>query len=184
MELTGEMNEIVTHFYELCRGRFEANNNRHPDLQVHGVLPELDLDKNKQEILEKNGYIFVRPDGKMPGHMMAGLRMMARSLYTNRAASYPKWGILRACNAEFAVADNFMTVRCVPVAPSIFLCADSPNFNLGYADVAKLNAFNVTRADQYYFAKNFDACPIYRRTIPNERFLLSSSCDSVVPLLY
>jgi hypothetical protein len=170
VSLDTKMNEIVTHFHALCSSRFEANSNRRTDVQLNDVLAEPDLDKDKQEMLEKMGVLFVGPDGKMPARTITGLTMVAKWLHLSRADNYPQWGIWRARDGEFLVADNFMKIRCVPVTPSIMLCADSGNFDLEFEAVAELNAFNASRAERFYFARDFEACPIYRRTIPNRRF--------------
>jgi len=96
--------------------------------------------------------------------------MMMRATRLNPSGNYPRWGIWRASDAEFIVPDNFVNVGWVPVAPSILLCADSGNATLGFDTVAELNACQVARTEQYYFARDFAVCPIQRRTIPTTRF--------------
>ena len=168
--LDSNRNEAISHFYDLCKDRYEATCNPHPDVKVGDVLGDPQLDKDKQERLERLGMLFVRPDGTMPGRMLAGIKIAARGLYSRRVGSYPSWGVFRAQDGEFVVPDNFMVVRCIPVTPSIFLFADSADHLVGFEAVAELNAIHIARAAKFCFSRNFDSCPVVKRTIPSKRF--------------
>jgi hypothetical protein len=165
--LTEEMNEVVTDFQELCYVRYDAHLNRQPDTGFAGVSGNEDLMPDQQEILEKKGMYFIGQNGKMPGRMITGIHMMAHQMYRHRQCIKRTWGIWTAEVGEFVVPDNFMKIVCVPVSPTIWLTANSPNHSLNYKRVAQLNAFHIRRAHRYYFTRDFDVSPIYKRCVPN-----------------
>ncbi len=170
--LDATANELVSLFHDLVASRLDLSLNREPDAKFKDVSPNHDLDLNKQEELESLGVMFVRPDGKMSGRTMAGLKMMARTMHLQRAANYPKWGICRAVGGELLVPDNFSIARIVPVSPTILLTATSSDVNLHFETVAELNALHLSRAYAYCFARDFSVCPVMRPSIPCRRLMV------------
>lgn len=55
-----------------------------------------------------------------------------------------------------------MEIR-IPISPSIRLMAHKLNLTLDFQQVAQLNAFHLSRAHSYTFARDFDLAQVYRR---------------------
>lgn len=168
--LSSDMCEVLREFYVLCSDRYHFHTYREPDAEFQDMSGNKDLTLDQQEALEKKGVFFVRPDGKIHGRMIAGIHMMGRRLHLMRNAHYKTWGIWRAQAGEFVIPDNFTDMTCLPISPTIWLMANSDNSFLDYISVAQLNSMQITRARSYYFARNFDSCPVYKRTIPQSTY--------------
>jgi hypothetical protein len=169
-QLDASMSKIVSLFHDLCCSRYEASRNPHPDMHFNRTTGDPDLNQDKQEMLEKMGVLFIRPDGKMSGRSLTGMQIVAKSLHLSRAEVFPPWGIFRALEGQFIVPDNFMVARCIPVSPTIIMLADLENNDLRLEAVAELNSFHIARAGKLCFARDFSACPVTKRTIPCRQF--------------
>lgn len=162
---TSSMCDVLRQFYALCADRHHFHINPVPDTGFN-LISGSNLTVDEQEHLEKMGVYFVRPDGKMPGRMLAGIHMMGRRMHMMRSSDYKSWGIWKSDEGEYVVSDNFTEVACLPISPNLFLMANSPNFVLDYKNLAELNAATIMRAKNYYFARDFKLTPILRNTIP------------------
>lgn len=163
--LTDAMNQAVTDLYLLWNLRFNRNANPMQDVSIIGVLPERDLGKDSQEILESKGVVFIKPDGTLPGRMMAGISItigIDRERLRMRGTS---WGILTAECGEFVVPDNFSKYSVLPLTPTICLAAGLNNQRVDLKLVAKINALAIQGSERYYFAKDFTQCPV-RKWMP------------------
>lgn len=156
------MNLIAADFYDLMDERYKAHITPYEDAALPGTSAN-DLSIDEREVLESKGYIFVGPQGTISGRTIAGIHMMGRRIYRRRI-EIPPWGIWHARAGEFIVPDNFSENMCILISPSIWLMAHKLNLTLDFQQVAQFNAFHLSRAHRYTFARDFDLAPVYRRT--------------------
>ncbi|MBG7622096.1 hypothetical protein I5R65_21700 [Herbaspirillum sp. AP02] len=162
-ELDAAMNLIAADFYDLMDERYKAHITPYEDEAFPGVSANK-LTVDEQEVLESKGIFFVGPEGTVSGRAIAGIHMMGRRVFRRRI-EVPLWGIWRAQGGEFIVPDNFSENMCIPVSPSIWLMAEKRSLTLNFRGVAQLNAFHLSRARRYAFARDFDLAPVFRRTV-------------------
>lgn len=159
--LTQEMHERITDLYILWHLRFSRYLNPIQDRVANGLSPE-ELTKDTQEILESNGYAFLRPDGTFPGRFLAGIGFIFAIGHERQQMKGTNWGIIHCESGEFVVPDNFRDFSIVPLAPKICLIAGMKNTKIKLEQVAEINARAVQSSQRYLFARDLDVCPIVR----------------------
>lgn len=163
IEFDQSMNQVATDFYDLIDERYKVHLTPYEDVAFPGVSAN-DLTLDQQELLESKGVMFVGPDGKMSGRTIAGIHMMGRCMHRRRIDT-PSWGVWLAQDGEFIVPDNFTDRLCLPIGPCMWLMGNRRSLTLNYRGVGQLNAFHMSRAHKYFFARDFSASPVYRRTV-------------------
>ncbi len=154
--LSGEECHAITGLFLLWRLKHRFWLEPLDDAKLNGVLG-VNTTKDEQEILEKNGYAFAKPDGSFPGRIMAGPLIainLDRDLVRYGAL---RWGVFRSRGREFIMPDIFGSQAVMPLSPRVCLVADSPDGLASDAVVAQINRMAISCAQTYYFAKNFRA---------------------------
>ncbi|MEI6847279.1 MAG: hypothetical protein WCK32_04455 [Chlorobiaceae bacterium] len=164
-------NQTISYFNQLWKWRFKANCTEFPNIKtgLQGCVSS----KDKQEILEKNGYIFTSDDGIMQSRFLAGIHRMVQNIVLHRLGLLEKiWGIVKSETIEFIVPDSFGDIDIVPVSPNFCLVEKSLAYdlfpflmrffsaNIGIAvispkDAIEINKIAVREYCQYYFARDF-----------------------------
>ena len=152
---------IVNDFFALWNIR--AHKKLHPiaDQALNGIVAlERDLTKDQQEILEKGHVLFIRPDLKMPGRQIAGIKIRMNLDMLRKQLVGAQWGILTACEGEFLVPDISSGIRIVPITPKICLFSKSGNRVISCSEVTEINRAAVASSVEYFFARDFAKCPL------------------------
>jgi hypothetical protein len=157
--LGAEERKIVTRFYALWRLRAQHRSSPLQDRDGAGVAPEL-LTIDQQENLEKNGYLFVGPDGKFAGRMLAGLYIQRGVDFWEYQLRGESWGVARARHGEFVVPDDFGSTPIVPVTPKVCLIAGAGDMGLVTHGVRDMNLTAQSSHGEYMLARAFAACPM------------------------
>ena len=148
-------NRTISHFYSLCRLRAESRQFRSPDIQIKGVLPGKTLNKNEEENLEKNGYIFSRGT-TMPGRQIEGIRIHV--LLSRMCAQDTTWAAVYSKTIEFIVPDSFCEIGIVPLSPNCCLVANVESGEISSDNAIEINRIAIDKSSKYYFAKDFAKC--------------------------
>lgn len=162
--LNAEQDQIVSLFFALWTARHRARRNPTGDVEMRGVQPDRPITDEQAENLEANGYAFARGN-VMPSHIMTSVRLNLQIGRTCLQLRGVHWGIVRSSYGEFVVPDNNDGFPCVPVTPRICLVAGAGDVEASAHDVASINFASVCTADEYYFARDLELCPVLRRTI-------------------
>jgi hypothetical protein len=130
------------------------------DVLLKGVAGSEDITKEKEEILEKKGYVFVRKNGVLPSRFFSSIKItMERDRYWPEYKD-AKWGLLEAVEGEFLVADSYQGFTFIPFTPKLAFAADYDDMKISKIDVAKLNRDSISKATCFYFGKDLNHCPI------------------------
>lgn len=158
--LTADMHAPVTEMYLLWRRRCLRVSNPMPDFRPKGVTP-CDLPLDVQERLEKAGVAFVRPDGTIPGRVIAGTRLQVDIDGDWLAGAHAmRWGVQRCPpGLELFVPDAFIQQPILPVAPALCLVAGVPDRQMTQGQVAEFNRVALKSATRYWFARDPARCP-------------------------
>jgi len=150
-------NRVISQFYWLCRLRAEARQSPSRDVQMKGVLPGRELTKNKEERLEKNGYIFSRGT-TIPGRHMASIRMQVRigRLCTPELT----WAVVHSTAIEFIVPDTFGEIGIIPLSPNYCLVANVEGGEISSDNAVAMNRLAIAKASKYYFARDLTKCGV------------------------
>ncbi|WP_431051190.1 hypothetical protein [Roseateles sp. L2-2] len=156
-----DQHKAITDMFLLWQLRRAAAAEPVADVMAHGLTPDPTLDRDEQERLEAMGISFVRPDGFFPGRVIAGIQLL-RQLDTAWCMGWHavRWGVLRAVDCEFVVADALVDPALLPVAPAVYLAAQMPDRSLDLNGVSKINHLALRASSRYCFARDFDKCPL------------------------
>ena len=161
----GEQNAAISEMFFLWRGRFEAMEESREDLVLNGITGE-ELSKDSQEFLERSGVTYLLPGGRLPRRFFNGIRLRRKIDRDLNAAGPIQWGVIEATAGEFIVPDTTAHYLLMPISPTIFLGGGSANVQLAFEGVAETNSLLRSLAVGYYFARQLNACPIRKLTLP------------------
>jgi hypothetical protein len=147
---------IITDFFALWFLRYRSSREPDADQVLNGVVGE--VSKDQQEVLEKQGLISIRPDNKLPGRMISGMKIQ-RGIDELAARLEKRWGVVRSRGGEFIVPDAFGQEPIVPVAPTICLVSGCADLLLPEGQVARINQAARRSAQRYLFARDLEQCP-------------------------
>lgn len=166
--LDPEMHLMVTEMYLLWRYRALYARKPLGDVRANIVRMERNLSIDSQERLEKNGVLFLRPDGTLPGRISTGVALqMDIDRDLQAGADKMHWGIVKAPpDFQFVVPNAFINQPIMPISPSTCLVSGWPDSVLSMPEVGLFNREAVLSADEYWFAKNPERCPIRRLVFP------------------
>jgi hypothetical protein len=154
--IADEHKRTIDEFYALWNIRAKVRHLEPQDFTQSGLLGD-DLTLDQQEILEKNGYTFMRPTG-VPSRMLYGLRMQFEIRQTIDDLSATQWGLVRPLSGHFLVPDN-PKITMIPVSPMHCLCAGGQNGIITEQNLREINDVFREVSDAYYFALDLDRCP-------------------------
>jgi len=151
---------IVNDMFALWNIRTHHRQNPIEDQRINALGLEVEFTKDEQEILEKNHINFIRPDLTIPGRQLSGMHIQTNLFQVRKQLENAEWGILVAKKGEFIVPDNFSNLRALPVSPKICLYSPSGNDTIDENEVANINRFAIDSSKEYFFARDFAACPL------------------------
>jgi hypothetical protein len=157
--LNGAHHRVITRFYALWRLRTERKYAPLADLPAKGVTPD-SLTQDQQEALESTGYLFVGPDGMLPGRMLTGLTIQRGIHFVEHQLAGESWGIARAHQGEFLLPDQFGTVGVVPLSPTACLVAGTGDHTMLYSGVQHINRLAISASREYVLARSFGKSPL------------------------
>ena len=150
---------IVDDFCALWNARATHRELPQQEIQAKGIIDGgSGLTPDQEEMLEKNGYCFMRAGGRQPARQLNGI---AIHLWIRRivdSLSTAQWGIIRALEGQFIVPD-FSDRAFVPLTPTLCLMSPSLDGVINERNVAEINSFNKTASRDYFFARDFSKCP-------------------------
>lgn len=149
---------VVEQFFALWRARHQFTIQRAPDVSVEGIDGDA-ISTEEQDDFERKHVMSMR-DGVLEGRFVAGVQLAAQVQMFVRSNKDTNWGIVRSGGGEFIVPDYFQNLMIVPLSPTISIMAGQPNTTIGAYEVAYTNKVAVEQSAEYYFARDFEACPI------------------------
>jgi hypothetical protein len=169
--ISSDMQIAVTNMYLLWRVRYLRTKDPIKDQSFATQLTGNNLSKDQQEILEKNGYFYVRHDGTMPSRAIVGVLMQRDIMIAlNYGANKMKWGLIKVPDGlEFLCGDVSVNQPLLPVSPEWCLVAGWPDGTATPFSVGVINNSLITESENYWFARNPEKCAIINRT--NTHFL-------------
>ena len=148
---------IVDRFFALWKTRAFLRHSERKNLKLN-MLPGEMLTKDQEEILEKNGYVFVNKDSEIPHHVANGMQMFLRIGKEMRDLEAVRWGILHALDGNFIVPDNPI-FTFIPLTPRIAICADCEGSMISRSVVAEINQYLRKDCVSYFFGLDLSQCP-------------------------
>jgi hypothetical protein len=154
------VNEFFALWYMRSRGRTLAAQ----EYQAKGVTGG-GLSKNQEEILERRGVMFARAGGKFPSRYLNGHELSVRTYrYAQNELAVTRWGIIEAQAGEFLVPDvPLHTV--IPLTPTRCLASPAPDGMITRQNLTEINRNSLGASRVYFFARDFAACPVWRRSL-------------------
>ena len=149
-------NNIISTFYVLCRLRSEVKANPYPDARS-SAIPGTVASKDKEEILEKNGYMFSKGN-VIPSRFINGINIQI--LLERLIPENTSWGLIQSNEIEFIVPDSFGNIGIVPLSPHHCLAANHTGGIITAKNATEINETAINCSTEYYFAKNFSKCGI------------------------
>jgi len=150
----------VNEFYALCYCRGQLKASTPPDVGQDVLGASVPYDKNEAEILERNGYVSVRPDGTLPGRHLAGIVSFFKIRDLSSHLSNYRWRVLRSTTAQFLVPDQFPDKPVMPIAPRVCLIAGvEGGIDVDEDVVRELNRLLIAASREFYFAHDLARCP-------------------------
>lgn len=129
--------------------------------EIHlNVAPGNDYTKEQEENLEKNGYVFVRRDGGMPGRQVNGIELEMRASHFARelAEKVTRWGVISTEVGEFIVPD-LPWHGIIPLTPRLSLAQSSLDGTISKKNLAEINLAMRSMSRDYFFARDLSNCP-------------------------
>ena len=150
--------KIVNEFCALWYARAWHRHLLTQEIQAKGVSGGGNLTLDQEEMLEKNGYLFMRTGGRVPARQLNGIRIHSLIYRQFDCLSSAQWGIIQAKEGEFIVAD-IPERAIVPLTPTLCLMSPSPNGIILKQGVAEINRLSRAASHAYFFARDFSKCP-------------------------
>jgi hypothetical protein len=155
-----EEKRIIANFFALLVFRTESKANPLPDQSVPGIVElEHAPTKDEQELLEKNGIGFIRPDFTIPGRQLMGINIQKNIIRTPKELADTRWGILKTQSGEFIVPDRFAGLNVVPLTPTCCLLSPSQNREISSHELVRINRKAVSVCREYYFGRDLSRSP-------------------------
>lgn len=151
---TEDEHQIVSHFYALCRLRAEVGREAPADREILGFQSDSVMDKNTEEILERNGYAFPRGNIWLSRHQAAIYIQVGVSRLVSPDT---RWGLIRSSEVDFLVPDSFGELGAVPLSPHACFIANCSNATVTSQNAIEINAMAYAVAQDYCFARNFSS---------------------------
>ena len=151
--------EVVSDFFALWHCRALQRDLPSQFVTPNGLAQGPELSKDQLEILEKNGYIAFRSDGRIAFRHLNGVSIQ---LGIDRMLDGPlkdaRWGVIVPQSGEFCVPD-FPQIGILPISPTAALALNHGSGIVTEANLAYINHLMNVMARNYIFARSFDACP-------------------------
>lgn len=149
----------ISEYFILWRIRHNFHISRMDDVVLNGISGS-GLTKEAEEVSESKGTLFVRDHGLVPARFMTGIQVLAQLDQQRSGVKGLKWGLLKARDGEFIVADCYYAMTFIPISPNLAFCAGYQDMEIDRASVANANKQSVEMASEFYFAKDLSQCPL------------------------
>ena len=149
----------ISEYFSLWRIRHQFYKNPMQDITLNGTSGS-GLTTEEEEIVESKGAIFVRDGGNVPSRFITSIQVVIELDKQRSLVKNLKWGLLEAREGEFIVADCYHDLTVMPISPKLAFCADYKDSIISKADVSEINKQSISKATDYYFAKNMALCPV------------------------
>jgi hypothetical protein len=153
--------DVLNAFVLLCnaRAQWKASRQEDPDLASMGIVGvEQNPTKDEQELLEKSGIAFTRPDLTTPSRWIVGAKTQVAILAQRKRLRDVRWGILRSSAGELILPDMSPS-GILRITPTVCVCPKTDNAMLSEDEVRQLNKIAIARCVEWYLARDFAACP-------------------------
>lgn len=152
----------VERFFSLWRTRQKFRLEGLEDVRLHGVEGS-SLTKAQEEVIESKHAMYAS-DGVMKGRQLASIHVFGYEATFIQANESMQWGIARSASGDFLVPDSFEDMMIVPISPQLAIVAGVPDCVLSRDEVAVINQSAISRAKNYYFARQLSAAPVIRHS--------------------
>ena len=158
--IASEQKPAVDRMYALWYMRARYKDLEEQEIQLHGIAGYA-LTKEREENLEKNGYMFARKGGTMPARQLNSVQLQMRIARCARqlAASVTRWGVISSQSGEFIVPDVPLHL-IIPLSPCLSLVGSSPDDVIVEQSLAEINRATRAASQEYFFARDLAACPV------------------------
>jgi len=151
--------EAVSEYFLLWRIRHNFHISRMDDVALNGISGS-GLLKKEEEVLESKRVMFVRNGGVVPARFMTGIQVLMQLDQQRAAVESLEWGLLKANDGEFIVADCYKDLTFIPISPTLAFCAGHKDMDIDRSDVANANKQSIDKSSEFYFARDLSQCPI------------------------
>lgn len=148
----------VEQFFSLWRTRQKFRVEGLEDVRLHGVEGE-SLTKAQEEVIESKHAIYAS-NGVVKGRLLASIHVLGYETTFIQANESMQWGIARSTSGDFLVPDSFEDMMIVPISPRLAIVVSVPDCVLSRDEVAVINQSAISRAKNYYFARQLSAAPV------------------------
>jgi hypothetical protein len=157
--IPSEAKAAIDIFFALWYMRSRYREIESQEIELNGISGG-DLTKEQEENLEKNGYAFVRENGRMPARQLNGaeLQMRTGNYACDLANSVTRWGVISTQSGEFIVPD-VPSHGIIPLAPRLALVQSAPDGMITERNLAEINRAMRATSQEYFFARDFSNCP-------------------------
>mgnify|MGYP003624806418 CR=1 FL=1 len=149
----------ISQYLALWRLRHKFHLERSLDAPLFGIDDE-NLTKEQQEILEKKSIGYVNERAEIPARQLTGAQIQIGVDQLMQTLGNVKWGLLRSRSSQFLCADCYHEFCFIPVSPTVALAGNLPDQELTDTEVSIANQHSVSSANQFYFGRCLEKCPI------------------------
>ncbi len=149
----------ISEYFLLWRIRHNFHISRMDDVVLNGISGS-GLAKEEEEVLECKGASFVRDGGSVPARFVTGIQVLMQLDQQRSRVEDLKWGLLKAKDGEFIVADCYKDLTFMPISPSLAFCAGYQDMDIDRTSVANANKQSIEKSSEFYFAKDLSQCPV------------------------
>jgi hypothetical protein len=151
---------IIDRMYALWYMRSRFRRLPKQEIRLNGTSGD-DLNKEQEENLEKNGYMYVRKGGLVPARHLNGLHLQMRvgDFVEKLAAEVTRWGVISTQSGNFVVPD-VPQHNVIPLSPDLALVGSAPDGVIVEQNLAEINRAQSSVSENYFFARDFSKCPI------------------------
>lgn len=125
-----------------------------PDIPLVGISGS-GINKDQSEIVERKWGCHVRDGGLLPSRFAISLEIQRLIDMNINQYSQLRWGLLRAVEGEFLVADCYQEQCFMPISPSMAFYAQNEDSEITREDLVTLNNVSISKSTNYYFARDF-----------------------------
>lgn len=149
----------ISEYFLLWGIRHNFHISRMDDVALNGISGS-GLSKEEEEVLESKGVMFARDRGVVPARFMTGIQVLMQLDQQRAGVKNLKWGLLKAKDGQFIVADCYKDLTFMPILPTLAFCAGYKDMDIDRSDVANVNKQSIDKSSEFYFAKDLSQCPI------------------------
>lgn len=128
-----------------------------PDIPLVGVSGS-GVNKDQSEIVESKWGGHIRDNGVLPSRFATSVEIQRLIDMNISQYSQLRWGLLRATEGEFLVADCYQEHCFMPLSPTMAFYAQTEDTEINREDLVALNTASISKATNYYFGRDLAQC--------------------------